>query len=353
MTNLLEMKILLLTLFIAPTLSFAQNYKDNQARFYLNRLYSYGKEIELYDLNQFGSEIRTEQLKENGVRTVTVERGRSEKNTSKVRYVLNDNGFVNRIEHPKDTIHYSYIHDSLVESVEITGKTERLSTYEYKNGLLTKKEVFEKDRLSSRVLMGYTEDEKVDFSLLQKGRKLKKSYSMDYEYEDGKIRQQQFVRNDKIIRTWDYTCEPKGQTLEEKTTSTLCKVVEESNDGSYVVHIRKVEDGKVLLYTHRYDKDSVNYASSCEKETGEMVWSTQRDGNTRTTMNFDNSGQLRSKSVATYDENDRILELAYTFGKKQKRTSTTQYTYNEKGLLATQTSFYKGKESYFRKYIYG
>ena len=347
------MKSLLLLLSLAPVFAFSQKYKDTQAKYYLNRLQHYGRDVETDDFSRFGSDLTAVQLKEKGIRIVTIERGKNEKSTTSVRYILNDKGLIDRIEHPKDTINYQYIQDTLVGMVKITGKQEKLFTYEYKGGLLKKREVYKNDRLSSRVLMSYTEDEKVDFSLLQSGRKLKRSYSMDYKYENGKIRRQQFTRNDKVIRTWDYSCEPKGQAVDEKTTSTLCKVVEENNDGSYVNHIRKVENGKVLLYTHYYTKDSVNYASSCERETGEKVWSTKLEDDTRTSMNYDKNGKLRSKSVVVYGADDRVLEMTHTFGKRQKHVSLMKYTYNENGLLSSKTSFYKGKESYFRKYIYG
>ncbi|MDG1333341.1 MAG: hypothetical protein P8P74_13480 [Crocinitomicaceae bacterium] len=346
------MKSLLLFLFIAPAFVFAQKHKDNQAKYYLNRLQHFGRDIETVDFNHFAGEITSEQLKDNGVRSVTVQRGRSGKSKTFVRYALNDRGLIDKIEHPKDTISYSYIQDSLVETVKITGKTEKVFEYEYQNGFLKKKEVFEKNRLSSRLFLDYSEDQKVSFSLLQSGRKLKTSYSMNYEYENGKVRRQQFIKNDRIVRTWDYSCEPKGQRVDEKTTSTLCKVVEENNDGSYVVHIRKVENGEVLLYSHSYTKDSVNYASACEKETGELVWTTEKQGKTRTSKNYDSKGKLRSQSVVVYDESDRLVETTYTFGKKQKRTSVMKYTYNDEGLLASKTSFYKGEESYFRNYIY-
>ena len=65
------MKILLLALFITPTLAFAQSHKDNQAKFYLNRLQHFGRDLETVDFTFFGSEINADQLKENDIRTVT------------------------------------------------------------------------------------------------------------------------------------------------------------------------------------------------------------------------------------------------------------------------------------------
>lgn len=346
------MKLLLLALFSVPTIVVAQHSKDNQAKYYLNRLHHFGTEIDMNDFNYVGTDVRWEDLKEKGIQSLTIERGKNQNKTTSVHYVFNDRGRIKMIEHPKDTVHYAYVQDSLIQSIKQTGRKEKLSSYEYANGLLTKKEVFENERLSSRVLMDYTEDEKIAFSLLQSGRKLKSSYAMDYEYENGKVKRQQFIRNDKIIRTWDYTCEPKGEAQDQKTTSTLCTVVEENNDGSYVNHIRKVENGEVLLYAHYFDKDSVNYASTCEKETGEKVWSTKKENNVRTSMSYDQKGKLRSKTVWTFGENEKVVEVKHTFGKRQNRESSMKYAYNTDGLLVSKTSFYKGKESYVRKYIY-
>lgn len=346
------MRTLLLTLFIAPTFTFAQSFRETQAEHYLNRLQFLGSKIDVNDFNHLGTDLKSKQLVENGVRAVTIQRGKNGKKTSSVRYVLNDRGLINTIEHPKDTISYSYIQDSLIETIKRTGTKEMLSTYEYKNGLLKKKEEYIKDRLSSRVLMDYTSDEKVAFTLLQNGRKLRSSYAMDYTYENGKVKRQQFIRNDKIIRTWDYTCEPKGEAVGEKTTSTLCTVVEENNDGSYVNHVRKVENGEVFLYAYFFDKDSVNYAATCEKETGEKVWSTKRENNLRTSMNYDDKGKLRSKTVWVFDENENVTEVRHSYGKHQKHESTMKYAYNAEGLIVSKTSFSKGKESYVRNYIY-
>lgn len=135
-------------------------------------------------------------------------------------------------------------------------------------------------------------------------------------------------------------------------TSTICKFVEENNDGSYVNHVRKLENGEVLLYSYFFDKDSVNYAATCDKESGEKVWSGTYSQNENTYLRYDSNGNLIQTTVTTYSDKKQLLAMKSTYGKKQNRTSTMKYEYNTNGLITAQISSYKGKVSYVRNYNY-
>lgn len=347
------MKKTLFALLFIPLFSNAQTAKYAQTQNYLHRMHFYGGESTLEDYNGFGSALSSDQCKEFGIQKVTLERGRKSDKLTKTEYDLTSSGRIQRIQKPKETLIYSYEQDSLVSSIVTTGKEVYKTNFAYSTkGYLKKKEVYKGDRLRSRVLLDYGQEDRVLFCLLQSGRKLKTSFAMSYEYEDEKLRRQRFTRNDRVLQVWDYSCEPKGEAIEEKKLSVLCRVREENNDGSYTEHVRKVKDGKVFLYTHKFNKDSLNIASSCEKETGEKMWEWELANNERTYITYSSKGHIVRTHITKYSESGQIVESKAIYGKKQKRVSKTTYSYNEQGLISEQISFYKGKQSYIRKYSY-
>lgn len=348
------MKKTLAILLFVPFFSGAQAYnKEIQAQNYLHRLQFYGYENSFGDYYGIGDALRKGEYRELGIQKVTIERGHKNNKLEKTEYQLTDAGRISSIKNPKEDVQYSYVQDSLVGSIVRNGKEEYTTNFEYSNsGKLRKKEVYKGDRLQSRVVLDYGEEDKVLFCLLQSGRKLRKSYAMSYQYEDKQLSKQKFMCNDEVVRTWDYSCDPKGEVVDEKKHSTLCTVREENNDGSYTEFVRKVKDGEVFLYTHHYDKNHKNYASSCEKESGIKIWESTNSENERTSISYSDKGTIEFSSVTKYDSEGRTTESIYTYGKKQKKTSRTVYSYHENGLIKEQKSFYKGKPSYVRKYAY-
>ncbi|MCJ8290371.1 MAG: hypothetical protein HRT58_11960 [Crocinitomicaceae bacterium] len=346
------MKKALFILFVTPLISFSQSSNDNQARYYMNRVKFHDGDNLLMDYSGFSNELSSKQCKENNIQKVIIERGRKEDKLTKTEYELTELGLIQRVIRAKDIESYSYEQDSLVSSIKSNGKKARTTHFNYLNGKVKKKEVYINDRLKTRILLDYGANEKVSFCLMQSGRNLKTSYAMSYEFVDDKLNRQEFVKNDRVLRIWDYSCEPKGELVDKKKLSTVCRVREENNDGSYTEHVRKVENGEVLLYTHHYDKDSMNYASSCERETGEKMWESTISKTERKYVNYSKNGSVKSKSRFKYNAEGKILESETTFGKNLKKVSKMINTYNENGLITSKTSFYKGKQSYIRKYSY-
>ena len=347
------MKKTLFLLLCAPLFSIAQSYNNLQSQSFFNGRVLLGNESKLQAVNGVGNELTSEKCQELGIQKVTIERGRKKDKLSKTAYELNDLGLVARIYKKNETVNYSYVQDSLVSSIVATGKEDRFTHFDYFGSKLKKKEVFEDDRLKTRVLFDYGQQEKVSFCLMQSGRKLRTSYAMSYEYDDKKLTKQKFVRNDRLVRVWDYSCEPKGEIVDPKKLSTVCKVRSENNDGSYAENVRIIENGKVILYTHHYDKDSVNYASSCESETGEKKWESTFSKHERKYVYYSPKGHVNRTHITKYNENRQVVEVQSIFGKKQKKTIQTLKTYNAQGLITENSSFYRGKQRYIRLYTYG
>ena len=208
------MKKALFILFVTPLISFSQSSNDNQARYYMNRVKFHGGDNLLKDYSGFSNELSSKQCKENNIQKVIIERGRKEDKLTKTEYELTELGLIQRDIRAKDIESYSYEQDSLVSSIKSNGKKARTTHFNYLNGKVKKKEVYIKDRLKTRILLDYGANEKVSFCLMQSGRNLKTSYAMSYEFVDDKLNRQEFVKNDRILRIWDYSCETKGELVD-------------------------------------------------------------------------------------------------------------------------------------------
>jgi len=247
---------------------------------------------------------------------------------------------------------FSYVDDSLLGTILVTGKNPALTRYQYDDGRVVQKEYYKDEKLKSRIVAQYNPEELISFSLLQTGLKLKHSYAMYYDYSGAHLRSQKFFKNDRLLKKWDYTCEPEGKLVNKKKLALICKYIEESNDGSYINYIRKIENGKPLLYSYSFTKDSVNYASICTRENGLIVWKSEHNLLERTIVNYEKNGDIKSTIKLKHNKNNQLVEQIAIYGKRQKRRSKLINSYNEGGTLATSHSYYKEKMSYYRSYSY-
>ena len=346
------MKNALLLLLLMPFISHAQNSKADQARYYLNRVQYFGAESIVDDIHGFGNELTSKQCENLGVRKITIERGKNEKKLEQIQYELSELGLIKKIVRATDSTFYTYLNDSLVETINFSGRNSQTKEYEYANGVMKKKEVFESGRLKERVYLDYNDKNKLVFSIYQNGKKLKNTYAMSYDYADDKVSRQQFMFNDKTLNVWDYSCDPKGQEVQTESHTAICKEREENADGSYVEHVRKVEDGEVMLYTYYFDKDTFNYKSTCERENGVKIWEANYTKSVSHQFSYKKNGELSMQYITKHDSEGRMIESETIFGKKQKRSTKMINSYNEMGLISMKKSLYRDKLVYVRHYKY-
>jgi len=336
----------LLPLLILPFTSISQSYNDDQARLLLNKVQFFQTDIapSYVDLDLH----RCDSL---GIKTVTINQGKNKEKTRKRLKKLEGDKLIETITEANN-YQYSYVDDSLLGTILVTGKNPALTRYQYDDGRVVQKEYYKDEKLKSRIVAQYNPEELISFSLLQTGPKLKHSYAMYYDYSDANLRSQKFFKNDRLLKKWDYTCEPEGKLVNERKLALLCKYVEESNDGSYINYIRKIENGKPLLYSYSFTNDSINYASICTREDGLIVWKSEHNLLERTIVNYEKNGNIKSTIKLKYNKNNQIVEQIAIYGKKQKHQSKLINSYNEDGTLATSHSYYKEKMSYYRSYSY-
>ena len=342
------MKIVLSFLALIPTLCLAQKSDDNNAQFYLNRIRYYHTD----DVNRENPDVDLKLMKELGIKSVTLKRNYKGKSSYNKTFHLNDLGRITQIIHPKVTVEYTYVNDSLISSTRVIGKKSSLTNFEYQNGKITGKEYFEKERLTSRLVVKYNEDESVNFSLLQKGRKLRNSYSMYYTYQDSKLENQRFMKNAKILKELDYKCKPEGEEVQAKNKSNVCKYVEENNDGSYIEYLRRMENNSTLLYKYYYTKDSVNYRSECFDEDEKMKWSNEIKPDSSVFIAYDKKGVVDHTIKTRYDDQHRMVEREYSYDVKGKRIGKRNYAYNDNGTMSNTQYYFKGKLIHAKDYEY-
>ncbi|MFT5857925.1 MAG: hypothetical protein ACI865_000009 [Flavobacteriaceae bacterium] len=340
------MKLIFLLLLL-PFTSTSQTYKDNQAQSLLTRV--------KYTSTDLGYVLREHDhslYKKLGIMGITINQGRNERRMKVDRLRLNQTGNLIKKSGLKDTTTYTYVNDSLVQSILTHGSEKSATHYDYHAGKLIKKEHFEGNSLASRIVVQYDHNENIVFSMVQSGRKLKNSYAMKYTYGEEKVERQVFMKNEVILKRWNYSCEPKGELEEEKNRSSICKYVEENRDGSYVLYIRTIEKGKPLLYSHSFTADSVNYASNCTNEQKVIIWTAKYEDNLRDLTWYTEKGKFERNSVYRYTPEKQLLTLTTKRGKKKKMVSKLINEYNPNGTLANSESFYKGKLTYTRTYTY-
>lgn len=333
---------LIYILFLSLTTSlFAQN-NSNQSKYYLFRIQYNVDEPFSYD------KTLLDQAQKFNVQSATKTTFyKKSKKPNIVHYSFNEFGKIKEQHTSKYTLNVSYMADTLISNMAIKGKKERYTTIHYSGTKKILKETFGPKKLLNRTVIQYNESDQVVFSSFT----VKKTFSMSYEYEGKKLVKQRFMKNNKIIEEWSYQCTPEGESVEEKNLSTVCNYVEESNDGSYINFNRNEEKGKVVLRKTYFTKDSIWYKSESFKNDTILIYSATKSAST-TQSNWYSKGKISSQQTITFDSEKRIISQENKRGKKLKTTSYTQYNYNEKGMLVSESASFKGKKIREVKYEY-
>lgn len=328
---------LLLGIVCMPLCFFAQKGNNLQHMYYLNRL-SQKKDSPLSNDRMFLEALEGKEV-DRVIKTV-----RAGRSTSSSTYTFNDFGQVSEVGMSNGSRMQLKYEDTLLIALRTSGKKSSEVNYRYDGGLLVLEERFANERMTSRTIIQYNQLGKVAFSSVQS----KKDFSMYYEYNDlGKLKIQRFMKNDKVLRVWNYTCDEKG--VERKLETDFCAYNEESADGSYIKYIRKAENGKVLLYAHYYDADSSWQKSICTDEAGQLVSENLKRGQSRDFISYE-KGRFKSCYSMERDLKERLIGTSYKT--KKGVQSTTRYTYDDAGRLLTEESTYKGKTIREVNYVY-
>ena len=340
------MKTILLLAIAFPVVALAQNGNSNYVQFYLNRV----KYTKMDDMG-FNYGYDTVGVKNNNIQRVDVKRTYRGKDKSNYQVQFTESGNVSAIKKMKDSTFYSYDNGNLTQSVS-TGKKGAKVNYRYNQGNIELKESFSKGKLRSRLVVDYNSENDVEFSMLQTGRKLKKTYVMKYEYSDAKLISQQFYKNDEILKKWNFKCKPEGEEASSKILTNVCKYAEESNDGSYIEYVRRIEDNKVRLYKYYYSADSVNYKSEIYKNDSILTMVTDFSKTERIQTNYTDKGKITLIYIAKFDDKHRPIETIYASKGNLQKASRTLTSYNGDGTVSEKQYAYKGKLNSKYSYVY-
>lgn len=332
------MKQLLAAIVIAPFICSAQD-RSESAKMYLNRIkYAKSDDTDTYRLPK---EIKPKQLVAHGIKEIRIEYGIKKKRRRSLSVTAH--GMVSKTTSENDTVCYTYENDSLISTVEGSGKRKYHISYSYESGNLVRKETGKKGKITSRLLIQYDGKNNVVFSVLQNGRSLGNSFVMRYTYEEEQLRMQEFFRNNKRLKKWDYTCSEKGEDVTEKDEITMCTYTEERADGSYTKFVRSMEKGKIRLNEYDYAADSTLLGVKCMREDESLISVSTFTKTERKTCFYDKNGAHKSTHTYIYNDNGQLLRREAVYGKKQKRTTLSVNEYRADGMLAKSMYKYKGK----------
>lgn len=349
--NLQFMKTLTLIFIAISATTFGQFYYTNNNEFQLHRIKNKADDPFTFEKAMM-DEAKIHEFKQ-VTKTMAYNNGKKKFTTT---YLFNNNQRVSEVRYTKATLHVDYINDTLISSIVREGENARTTKFEYQGTNKVLEESFSPKKLISRKIIQYDDNNNIIFSSVSS----KKTYSMHYDYEDSKLVKQRFMKDRKILKEWDYSCKPEGETIQEKNLSTVCNYVEESNDGSYVKYSRKEEKGKVMLYKSYFSKDSVcNLMEVFETEKGNNEEATNKlksksvyTKNTSTHTNYNKKGKIEYQYYTEFNEQKQLVYKRYSFKGKDKNQTEIRNVYNEKGLLTSETTMRKGKESSKASYEY-
>ena len=340
------MKTILLIAVLFPLVATAQNGNSNYVQFYLNRV-KYTKADDMgfnYGYDTIGVAV-------NNVQKIDVKRSYRGKMKSNYNVLLNETGSVTEVNRKDYSTFYSYSEGNLTQ-VKTTGKKSINTVYAYNGSDIKLKESYSKGKLTSRLLVDYNSENDVELSMLQNGRKLKNTYVMHYMYDDDKVVNQKFLKNDDLLKEWNFKCKPEGEEASSKVLTNVCKYFEESNDGSFIEFVRRIENKKVRLYKYYYDADSTNYRVEMFKNDSILMMKTDISKQERHQTNYTEKGKISFVYLTKFDNDHRPIETVYAKKGKIEKGSKTVTVYNEDGTINTKQYSYNGKMNSKYTYVY-
>lgn len=335
------MKRLTILLAVLPFFNYAQTEKYDYNLFQLNRL-----EKSKYEdpLAYEGRMLNTIKGKEVTSITKTVQHKNKYKAYT-TRYELNAAQKTTRIVyHDGKEMNFTYLYDTLIASVTRPQKKKFYNTnYSYNtDGELLLRESFLDNQLKSRTVLQYNNNGDVLFASMESPSK-NRNYTMKYEYNDEKLVHQRYMKNEKVLKEWDFSCKPEGEEIKQDNLSNVCIYTEESNDGSFIVYNRKMSNDKTVLTKSYFKADSSWIKAEIFGNNDVLLSFNERIGNQFHYTRYTEKGKIEYQSITTFNDNKQIVSIKTIRKGNPKKSTTLESTYDENGLLTKETSTYRNK----------
>ena len=331
------MKLTLTYLLMLPLSLMAQNKSYSNEKYALDRV-RIGNDSPIYfELDQIRKFKLTEDKPIESVNIVrSNKKGKAQYAST---YFFNSKQQLTHIETDETTVNINYFNDSLVRSIHRIGKKPSSKFFYYQENKKVLEENFEDGKLKSRTVVVRDSIGRPLYSSIAG----KNNFSMLYSYRGDQLEEQRYMKNDKVVTTWTYSCDQKGLNTEEENRATICKYTSENNDGSYINYYRKVENGDVVLYKHYFDKEDYNYQSEAFKKDSVLIWKMTQSPSVKNYFNYDKKGHLRKQIIYEYDSDGNNVLFGSYNSYKGKPNYEHLYTYDEHGRLIKSLFKSKGK----------
>jgi hypothetical protein len=327
--------LLLFFTLVSFTSAISQKWQDRQHMYQLYRVKS-----DQYHLHNYLEFLQNRKQKMEHKKVITTRKVGNK--SYKTSYTFNELGKVTKVEGKDYTHSFSYINDSLISAIDfVSKKGTRRTEIKYVDNKKVLEETFEDGRLLSRIVIQYDDQDRVIFSSID----AKNTYSMAYTYGDKKLSWQRFMKNDKVLKEWDYSCKTEGSLVADKNQESICNYTQESNDGSRIEFSRRAQNGTVYLYKDYFNASSKKVKSEVYRDEKILVSRTEINELTKAneTNYYNEKGEILDKSMAKIDDRGNMVEFVkFRIGKEHKAQKTTN-KYNEQNELIESAYYFKGK----------
>jgi len=183
-------------------------------------------------------------------------------------------------------------------------------------------------------------------SIYKNGKQDSKYQNWIYSYhENGSKALTKFFKKEKLKYTWNYDCKPEGIESKTQDTSTICSWNEEDANGNPIKWTKTTnEKGKVIkakTVVNKGNNELLSYESW--DIAGTPLLSNIRTADKWTYTRY-NKGEVNFQSTSNIDpKSGRILSNVRTFKRHPKLNSTTDYVYDDNGLILKEISYRNGK----------
>ncbi|MES2656734.1 MAG: hypothetical protein V4620_14155 [Bacteroidota bacterium] len=249
--------------------------------------------------------------------------------------VSHTNTYFNKKGLPKQYTIYHLIDSNHYDKVSYILKQDTIiSTYEFNADKQITKVLFynKKHQLYYSYVCQYNAEKRL-IEINGFNKKGEQSYKYQYAYYDNgsKKEARYFNKNNKLKKIWSYACEPTGVLASKITQQNICKRRTFNPDSSYFEIYEGTDNkGRTTRRIVKFSKNSlaleISYFNRNDKEVLKFVRTFNEEGKMRSSQEF----------------------------KKGKLVATHQYTYSDKGLVASwKETTAKGKNKYSYTYEYG
>lgn len=305
------------------------------------------------------------QISDNNIKSVTTIRKYSKKNESKTKTEYSKEGYLNTYtQYRKDLPikkEYTYNEVSKINNIKTYNRKGEL-TWETKSiynldTLITDYQRLRKGKDYQKTVVEYDGRVMKEMNIFFKNMDVPKTRYMYSFYNDGSRKETKYFRKGKLKHTWNYDCNSEGEILKKhKDTATVCHWQDTDSLGRIILWWQTTNEKNQItktksVFEKESDKNPVEYYAYNSKNILTLHW--RKTDKHYKYFSYKNSGRLARTYELFYDKfGKEIKSVNIYYGGKKNWTSTTEISYNDKGLKSKETTLNSKGKTIVTDYTY-